>query len=284
MAGARILQGIDPTDEVVGFFHATARDKSLRTYEYFHARTGSIETLTWRGPLGDPAKIHDTLIAILLDEKDDVTVRGSAALGLAYMGDRRAVPALLKVFQSPVPAKPCYLHEPPGWVSDEMAAKARSLSRYLQTDDPRMEAARALGILRAREAVAPFAARLVHAPKEDEHNLESYIGEALSRIGSLDAVPILTKMRDAQDTEEDAGTWQRRLDILKALNGKHPARALLTLLDGTYSDGIWVELALTDLASIKELESLRKERPSDKDVIAAALERKRARRPKPGGK
>ena len=98
---------------------AIAKDKTLVDEDEFMARGTAMIYLSWlnpprgdRGwvePPGDRDVIGAALIEILLDGKEDFTVRSRAARALGNLGFDQAIPPLLKVVASPRPAVPVQL-------------------------------------------------------------------------------------------------------------------------------------------------------------------------------
>ena len=257
---------------------AVAKDSSLATRFSFYARTGAMEALTWHGPRGGVDEIREGLAAIALDEQDDVTARGSALFGLAYLGDRKAIPVAMTVFLSEVPENPVYLHAAPDWVTEDMIERARGLRGYLQSDDVRQDAARTLGILRAKVAVPPLAKLLTDAPKENEGNLRMWTAQALARIGDSRGREALEKWAARQTDRMRKDQAKAFLALYSALTGKEPAKALLDHLaaDGSWSDPIWIEIALEDLADDERLAELAEADYGErlKELIANARKRR----------
>lgn len=262
-AGLRLLDAghVEGLEEV---FLAAAADKGLTNREEFWARTGAVDGLPFLPGGGE--RTRKALTRILADEADDVIVRGAAALSLGRLGDPAAIPALLEVFRSPVPEAPVYLQEPPAGWDEEMEAEFRSVETYLQRDDVRSDAARALGLLRAKEAVAPLMGYLAREPTDHDHNLRATIALSLAQIAAPQARPILEQLED-----REMRTYC--LDLMDALNAADTLDALLAFCEKHPKHELtFVLRTLSKLASPEELKALAKKHPKIAPILEKASE------------
>ena len=119
----------------------------------------------------DRERTRSRLAAILLDETDDVRVRGAAATALGRMGDRRSIPALRRQLLRPTPERPVFINS------------VRHRDAYLDRFDLRGPVALALADLGATEAIPELEATLGDGvTPERRAKMRGEVALALSRL------------------------------------------------------------------------------------------------------
>jgi len=232
--GARLLRRPDI------LFDAIA-SKAIVGEEGVLSRQAAIGCVSWElTPIGDTRASGDLLRAVLLDATDDVRVRQAAAEATGHLMDTRAIPDLMRVVQSSVPRQPVYLGE----------HREIDVAEYLSLDDVRIGAVRALGMLRAKEAVGFLVEYLARPPDEHEESLRDEMAFALARIADKRAEPVLRRLRREAAPEDAArGDW-----LVRFFNAVRE-RDLATILEYDNSSPRSHAALLLDLFSLDELRS-----------------------------
>lgn len=149
-----------------------ASSKLLVKPDDFDSRLLAIECLGWEERSDQTsADVGSALISILSDDADDVRCRKAAAEALGERMEVRAIGVLCTIMNAPPPRTARYLSKSGG--GDGSCSLV---------DDIRLGAARALGMLRAREGVRPLVAYLSAEPRPYEDKLRWEVGFALARI------------------------------------------------------------------------------------------------------
>lgn len=216
------------------------------------------------------------LLGILDDTRDDCEVRKRAAEAMGHLGFHEAIPELIRLLKKPPPRRPISLRDP----------KPIDGDAYRLMFDIRYGIIRALGLLRAKEAVVTIMEILDQAIEEEDlgdGGLPATSGEALARIGDPAARPVLQRAL-AVCKPEDRESWESRLRLLQAIELRVGPEILLQSqgscridLSGSDYAGerFWVRL-LADVVDKKELmwmaEKCAAEGDSSESLVRAAIE------------
>ena len=222
--------------------------------------------------LTDPFRELNPVVLKALKELEDEKryVREDAAQTLGKLGDRAAVPALIRALKDEHHMVRMYAVMSLRQLGDRSAVPALIQALKDKDSSVRMDAAQALGKLGDRAAVPA----LIEALKDDSEYVRSYAASALESLGDRSAVPALV------EALKDKDSWVRTRSALALgrLGDKSALPVLVETLkdkdERVRGDAAWTVGELGDTSAVPALvEALKDERSSVGMAAAKALGR-----------
>ena len=142
----------------------------------------------------DPAVV-DTLIKVMLDKKDNETVRGDAAFTLGMIGDERAIDPLIEALQDESEEVRINVLRALGMFEDERAIEP--LLGMLKSEDSTIRSLAVRGLKIDNEKVV---ASLIDLVRNDP-DVRTMAIESLGEIGTKEAVKTLLEILEGKDID-----------------------------------------------------------------------------------